>query len=162
MLHGRWRREAGIASDVHLFKFFLRNTASFTLIIIVKSFSIRHDLDDSVSNATLDEIFQLNALGHGRLGHVKQLIFEIIYLVVVLESLGELVDDCSEEHVDDESVNGTFVEHIEDSPEVLQALGTLLVLHSQHEVKEVFVIHFSFVGLILFKNTINKNVRKSR
>ncbi len=54
------------------------------------------------------------------------------------------------------------VEHIQDSPEVLERLGGSLVLHGQNEIKEVLVVHFAFVGLILFKHSIDEDVREAR
>ena len=46
-------------------------------------------------------------------------------------------------------------------PEVLQALRTFFVLHGQNKVEEVLVIHFAFIGLVFFENTVNKNVGKT-
>lgn len=54
------------------------------------------------------------------------------------------------------------MEDVDDSPEVLKRLWRLLVLHGEHEVKEVLVIHLSFVGLVLFKDSVDEDVGEAR
>ena len=46
------------------------------------------------------------------------------------------MNDRSKEHVDNEGIDGTFVVNIEDSPKILDRFRSLLVVHSQDELKE--------------------------
>ena len=96
-----------------------------------------------------------------RFGHVHQLILQIIYFIVVLNALLEFGNDCSEEHVYHECVNGSLVEYIKYPPEILKTLRSLLVFHCQHKVQEVFVVHLALVGLVFFKYSVDENIRKS-
>jgi len=54
------------------------------------------------------------------------------------------------------------MENIENSPEILQTLWTLFIFHSQHEVQEILVVHFTLVGLVFFKYTVNEYICQTR
>lgn len=54
------------------------------------------------------------------------------------------------------------MEDVEYSPEILESLWTLLVLHCQDEIKEGFVIHFPFKCLVLLEYSINEDGGQSR
>jgi hypothetical protein len=79
-----------------------------------------------------------------------------------LNALLQFGDYLSKEHVDHKCVDGAFVVHIEHTPEVVEGLRTFFVFHSEHEVKESFVIHFALEGLEFFKNSVNKNLSQTR
>lgn len=147
-----------VSSNIHLFKLLLAYSSGLTLIVIVESFGVNENLDDGVADSAPYEVFQLDAVRQGWLRHVKKLVFQVIHFVVVLQSLREFVDDCSEKHVDNECVDGALVENVYYSPEILQALGTFFILHGQYEIQKVFVIHFALVCLVLFEYPINEDV----
>jgi len=51
-----------------------------------------------------------------------------------------LLDDFPEEIVDGEYIDVTAMVDVQQAPEVLQPAHALVVLHSQHEIQERFII----------------------
>lgn len=52
--------------------------------------------------------------------------------------------------------------NVKHTPEVLESLRGLFVFHSQYEVKESFVVHFTLESLKFLKNSVDENLSKSR
>ena len=73
----------------------------------------------------------------------------------------KFLDYGSEKHVDDESVDGSLVVDIEDSEEVRESLRSFFIFHGEYEIKECFVVHFTFEGLTFFEDSIDENSSKT-
>ena len=147
---------------VEIIEAFSRIDTRLALIIIIERLRIDEHGHHSVSDSTLDQILQRDAMLTCRLGHVPQLILQIVNLVLCLDSLLQFRDDLSEEHIYYKSVDCALVEHVQDAPEVVQRLRRLLVFHGQNEVKEGLVVHLTFERLQLLEHSINENVCQSR
>lgn len=65
-----------------------------------------------------------------------------------------IIEWTPEEHVDDEGVDGGLVVDIQDAPEVLDGLGTLLVFEGQHEVQEGLVVYLPLECLVLLEHPV--------
>ena len=99
---------------------------------------------------------------HGRLGHIPKLVLDIVNPEPKFLSLLQLLNDRPEKQVNLESVNSSLIVHVQNSPEVLKGLGGFLVFHCQNKIKESLVIHFTFEGLVFFKDPINENPGQTR
>jgi len=115
-----------------------------------------------VAHPTLDQILQGDAVWTCRLRHIPQLVLQVINFVFCLDLSLQLLNDLSEEHVDYKRIDRALVVDIQHTPEVLERLGRLFVFHGQHEVKERFVVHFSFKRLKLFENTVDEDLGQTR
>ena len=92
------------------------------------------------------------------LGHIPQLILQVVDLVLSLDLFLQFLNDLAEEHINNESINRSLMVNVKHTPEILKRLWRFLVFHCQDEVEERFVVHFTFEGLEFFKNTVNENL----
>ena len=51
--------------------------------------------------------------------------------------------------------------HIQNSPEILDCLGSILVVHCQDEFQETFVAHLSVDSGVLLEDSVDDNGRQS-
>ena len=67
-----WRRtwKHIVASDIQLFKLFLANASSFSLVIVIKAFAVDENLNDDVALAALYKVIKLNTMGQRGFGHI--------------------------------------------------------------------------------------------
>lgn len=65
-----------------------------------------------MTDATLDQIIQSDALVRSWLGHIPKLILQVVDLVLCLNASLKLLDNLSEEHIDHKSVNGALMVNI--------------------------------------------------
>jgi len=147
---------------VQIIEGLIRITARLTLIVIVEGLGVDEHAHDDVANTTLNQVLQGNAMAESWFSHVPKLVLKIVDLIFCLDLLFQLLNNLTEEHVNNKSINGTLVIDIKDSPEVLQTLGRFFILHREDKVKESFIVHFTFKSLEFFKHTINEDLRQTR
>ena len=104
---------------IKVVKCLVRITASLPLIVVVECLRINQQRYNDVAETTFDKILQCDAMRWGWFCHIPQLVFEIVDLVLGLNSLFKLGDDLAEEHIYHEGIYGTLMINIEHSPEVL-------------------------------------------
>lgn len=147
-----------VPTDIHFFEFLISDATSLPLIIIIESLRINQYFNDHITNSALNQIFQLDAMWQRWFCHIEKLIFKIIYFVIILNSLRQFIYDSSEKHVNYKCINCTFMENVENAPKILQTLRTFFVFHRQNKIKEIFIIHFTFISLVFFENSVYKYV----
>lgn len=86
--------------------------AVFTLIIIEEGLSINEHGDDDISLLALDEVVKADGHREFGFGHVEDFILDILYIEATLLHGLQLLDDGTEEHVDDEGIDGSFVVYV--------------------------------------------------
>lgn len=135
--------------------------AVLALVVIEEGLCVDQHRHDDISLLALDQIVQGDGHGQFRLGHIEDLVLDVLHIEAAFLHSLQLLDDGAEEHVDDEGIDSTLVVDIQHPPEVLDCLWSLFVVHCQHELQKAFVVHLAVDGWVLFEDPIDDDRGKS-
>ena len=119
---------------------------------------VGQDGDHRVALAAVHQVCQgyLEGIRWGH--HVKNLVFDIKERNGVLSVSPHLLLDRPEEEVESKDRKESFMPNIQDSEEILQRLGLLLVLHGKDKIKICLVVHLSLVCQALLEDPLHSDL----
>lgn len=104
------------------------------MVVIEEGLGVDEHGNDDISLLALDEVVESDGHGEFGLGHIENFVLDILYVEAALFHGLQFLDDGTEEHVNDEGIDGSFVIDVENSPEILDRLWCFLVVHGQDEL----------------------------
>lgn len=131
------------------------------MVVVEEGLGVDEHGDDDISLLALDEVIQGDSHREFGFGHVENFILDILYIEATLFHGLQFLDDGAEEHVNDEGIDGSFVVDVEHSPEILNCLRSLLIIHGQDELQEAFVVHLSIHCWVFLEDTVDHDRRKT-
>lgn len=106
----------------------------FTLVVIKEGLGVYEHGDNDISLLALDKVVKGDSHGEFGFGHVKNFVFDILYIEATLLHSLQFLYDGAEEHVDDEGIDGSFMVNVKHSPEILDCLGSFLIVHCKDKL----------------------------
>jgi hypothetical protein len=126
------------------------------ILIAPEIVQIHQDAHHRVALTAADQILQRDPQRIRRFHHVEDLILHVLKHHRLLLVLPHLLLDGAKEVVEGEHRQMAFVLHVENSEEMLEGLGLLLVLHGQDKVQVGLVVHLALKGEALLKDPLDK------
>lgn len=133
----------------------IQRLAVLALVVVEECLCVDKHGHDDISLLALDEIVEGNGHGQFRLGHVEDLVLDVLHVEAAFLHGLQLLDNGAEKHVDDEGINSALVVDIQHSPEVLDCFWSLFVVHCQHELQKALVVHLAVDRRVFFEDPVD-------